>query len=154
MTNRLIAGKELAGLIGYQVQMANLFLNEQARTALDKFQISPAKLSALLLIRDNAGCEQSALGRALSINRSSAMKLVNVLADRNLVERRPGRNLRSNALHLTEQGRIEIAAMAQTLRNADDASAAALSINERAEFLRLLEKLQHGKYPMGTLSEG
>lgn len=145
MTKRIIAGKELAGLIGYQVQLANLLLNELARTALAEFQISPAKLSALLLIRDNPGCEQSALGRVLSINRSSAMKLVNVLADRSLVERRPGRNLRSNALHLTEQGRAEIADMAQTLRNSDDAAAAALSINERAEMLRLLGKLQHGK---------
>ncbi len=40
-----------------------------------------------MLIKDNAGCEQSALGRALSINRSSAMKLVNALSDKGLIER-------------------------------------------------------------------
>lgn len=144
MVKRLNDGEELTGLLGFQVQMANLHLTEQARSALKELQISPAKLTALLLIRDNPGCEQSALGRALSINRASAMKLVNVLADRNLIERRPGRDLRSNALHLTEQGRIELAPMALTLREADDAAAVALSAQERAELLRLLTKLRHG----------
>lgn len=145
MMKRLIDGKELAGLLGYQVQMANLHVIEQARSALKEFQISPAKLTALLLIRDNPGCEQSALGRALLINRASAMKLVNVLVGRNLIERRPGRDLRSNALHLTERGRVELEPMALTLRDADNAAAAALSPHERANLLHLLSKLRQAK---------
>ena len=145
MKKHLIDGEELAGLLGFQIQMANLHVIEQARSALKEFQISPAKLTALLLIRDNPGCEQSALGRALSINRASAMKLVNILADRNLIERRPGRDLRSNALHLTERGRVELAPMALTLREADDAATAALSTHERANLLRLLNKLRQAK---------
>lgn len=145
MAKILIGSEELSGLLGFQVQMANLHVIEQSRAALKEFQISPAKLTALLLIRDNPGCEQSALGRALSINRASAMKLVNVLADRNLIERRPGRDLRSNALHLTEQGRIELGPMTQAIRDADDATAAALSIHEREELLGLLIKLRRGK---------
>ncbi len=145
MMKRMIDGDELAGLLGFQLRMANLRLTEAARVALQDFKISPAKLSALLLIRDNPGCEQSALGRAFSINRASAMKLVNVLDDRNLIERQPGRDRRSNSLHLTEQGRIELVQMAQALREADDAAAATLSAHERAELLRLLGKLRHGK---------
>ncbi|MFP5432659.1 MAG: MarR family transcriptional regulator, partial [Alphaproteobacteria bacterium] len=49
-----------------------------------------AKFTALLLIRDNPGCDQTALGRALSVNRSSAMKLVNILEERGWSNGGPG----------------------------------------------------------------
>lgn len=144
MGSHLIVGADLAGLLGFQVQMANLRSLGDARTALESFQISPAKLTALLLIRDNPGCAQSALGRALSINRSSAMKLVNVLTERGLIERREGNDLRSNALHLTEQGRSEIGRMVDALRHADKKWAAVLSGEELPELVRLLDKLRLG----------
>src|SRR3546814_20133735 len=79
-------------LIGYQARMISLRLNGAARDALDGFEISPAKVTALGLIAANPGCGQSALARALSINRASAMKLINVLEEHGLVERRPGRS--------------------------------------------------------------
>lgn len=137
-------GKELQRLLGFQLLMAELHMGNSAREALAPFGISPAKLAALLIIRDNPGCDQSALGQALWVNRSSAMKLVNALADLELVERRPGRDLRTNALHITEGGRERLDAMAQRLNEADGAAAVALSAEDRRQLLALLRKLRRG----------
>lgn len=150
MRKRLTDGEDLTGLVGYQLQMANLRVSGEAREALAALDISPAKVTALLLIRDNEGCEQSALGRAFSINRSSAMKLVNGLTERGLIERKPGRDLRSNALHLTERGREELARMVAAVRSADEEVAAVLSGRERAELMRLLAKLRQGRTDSGS----
>jgi len=134
-------GADLKQLVGYQVQRADLLLNADARDALTSYDLSPAKLTALILIRDNPGSDQTALGRALSINRSSAMKLVNLLVERNLVERRPGRNLRTNALHLTDEGEALVPQMLGALRASDAKMTSTLSAEEVRTLIGLLRKI-------------
>jgi DNA-binding MarR family transcriptional regulator len=127
-------------LIGYQARMISLRLNGAAREALDGFEISPAKVTALGLIAANPGCEQSALARALSINRASAMKLVNVLEEHGLVERRPGRDLRTNALHLTDKAQVDLPVMLARLAESDKIALASLTDKECATLSQLLDK--------------
>lgn len=134
-------GADLRGLVGYQVQRAHLLIDTDARGAMAAHDLSPAKLTALILIRDNPGCDQTALGRALSINRSSAMKLVNILAERGLVERRPGRDLRTNALWLTAEGEAKVPVMVDALRVSDARMTARLSAEEVRTLSALLRKL-------------
>lgn len=134
--------RDLESLLGYQVEMAHLTMVTDARTALAPFDITPAKLTAMLLIRANPGCDQTALGRALRINRSSAMKLINYLAERDLVERRPGRDLRTNALHLSAEGEARLAEMVARLRESDRRMSARLTAEERATLTALIRKLR------------
>jgi len=134
-------GTDLDQLIGYQLQRSNMLAIDDARRALLPFGVTPAKLTALLLIRANPGCDQTALGRALSINRSSAMKLVNFLAERDLIERRPGRDLRTNALYLLPQAEQRITEMVQALHDSDARLVERLSSGERAQLAALLRKL-------------
>ncbi|MEJ7925721.1 MarR family transcriptional regulator [Sphingobium sp. AN641] len=134
-------GSDLKALMGYQVQRAHLIMEADARAALSSFDLSPAKLTALILIRDNPGSDQTALGKALSVNRSSAMKLVNILADRNLVERRSGRDLRTNALHLRPEGEALVAAMLDATRQSDARMTARLTADEVRTLHTLLRKL-------------
>lgn len=134
-------GSDLQALVGYQVQRAHLLMEADARAALSSFDLSPAKLTALILIRDNPGSDQTALGKALSVNRSSAMKLVNILADRQLIERRPGRDLRTNALHLLPAGEILVAAMLDATRGSDARMTARLTADEVRTLHKLLRKL-------------
>jgi DNA-binding MarR family transcriptional regulator len=135
-------GSDLDGLLGYRIELAHLIAIEDARLALASYGLTPAKLTALLLIRANPGCDQTALGKALSVNRSSAMKLVNVLVDRGLIERRPGRDLRTNALHLLPDGEERVAEMLDQLRESDRRLAADLTAAERATLMALLKKLR------------
>lgn len=134
-------GSDLQALLGYQVQRAHLIMEADARAALSSFDLSPAKLTALILIRDNPGSDQTALGKALSVNRSSAMKLVNILAERNLIERRPGRNLRTNALHLLPEGESLVVAMLEGARRSDARMTARLTADEVRTLHVLLRKL-------------
>ena len=134
-------GTDLRGLIGYQIQRAHLLMGTDARAALAPFDLSPAKFTALLMIRDNPGCDQTALGRALSVNRSSAMKLVNILEDRGLVERRAGRDLRTNALFLRPKGEAQIGAMVKAVHQSDARMTRQLSQDEAAHLLALLGKI-------------
>jgi DNA-binding MarR family transcriptional regulator len=131
----------LSGLTGYALQRANLRVTNDLRQALASHALTPAKVTALLLIRANPGCDQTALGRALDINRSSAMKLINLLTERGLAERRPGRDLRSNALHLTDQGRTALAEMTGIFQRSDDAMTAGLNPDERRTLLALLDRV-------------
>jgi DNA-binding MarR family transcriptional regulator len=134
-------GSDLDTLVGYQVQRAHLRMETDARAALSSFGLSPAKLTALMLIRDNPGTDQTALGEALSVNRSSAMKLVNILVERNLIERRPGRDLRTNALHLLPEGEDVVARMLDLTRQSDARMTAALTAEEIRTLHGLLRKL-------------
>lgn len=134
-------GADLQSLVGYRVQRANLLMETDARAALADHDLSPAKMTALILIRDNPGCDQTALGRALSINRSSAMKLVNILADKGLVERRPGRDLRTNALMLLPEGERQLAVMLAAVRQSDARMTKRLSAEELKTLRLLLARL-------------
>jgi DNA-binding MarR family transcriptional regulator len=134
-------GADLQTLVGYRVQQANLRMETDARAALGDFDLSPAKMTALILIRDNPGCDQTALGRALSINRSSAMKLVNILADKGLVERRPGRDLRTNALALLPEGARQLESMVAAVRQSDARMTQRLSADELVTLHDLLARL-------------
>lgn len=138
-------GSDLDGLLGYQLQMANLLALGDARDALARHDITPAKLTALLLIQANPGCDQTALGRALKINRSSAMKIVNFLEERGLIERRAGRNLRTNALYVLPEGQKRVSDMVAALYEADEELSAGLTAVERQTLFKLLRKLGRGK---------
>lgn len=134
-------GSDLDSLLGYQLQMANLLAITDARDSLAEYGITPAKLTALMLIRANPGCDQTALGRALMINRSSAMKIVNFLEDKGFIERRPGRNLRTNALHVRPEGESRLTEMLNRLREADARLSERLTAGERDTLFKLLRKL-------------
>ena len=132
---------DLETLLGYQMQRADLIMTGDARRVLEPHGLTPAKLTALLLIRANPGCDQTALGGALSINRSSAMKLVNALVTGNFIERRAGRNLRTNALHLLPHCAAQLTDLLESLRESDRRMSARLSAAERATLFALLGKV-------------
>lgn len=134
-------GADLEGLLGYQLQRFHLLVTGDARRVLAPHDITPAKLTALLLIRANPGCDQTALGRALNINRSSAMKLINFLVERDLVERRPGRDLRTNALYLPPRAEDRILEMVKALSESDIRMSERLTAAERRQLFDLLRKL-------------
>lgn len=141
---RMKQGSDLQSLMGYQIQRAHLIMEADARAALSAFGLSPAKFTALILVRDNPGSDQTALGRALNVNRSSAMKLVNILVERDLIERRPGRDLRTNALHLLPEGEALVAAMLDKTLESDARMTTRMTADEARTLHMLLRKLGPG----------
>jgi DNA-binding MarR family transcriptional regulator len=134
--------RTLDEMLGYQVHLTNLMTLRHARAALERLDITPAKVTALVYLRDCPGCDQTTLGRQLSVTRSAAMKLVGGLAQRGLIERREGRDLRSLGLGLTAQGERFLAEVLAALQQAETRLEEGLNPAERAELLRLLAKVR------------
>lgn len=141
-TDELIEGTDLACLVGYQLQRLNLQFAAATQSLLRNYDISPARFSALLLIRDNPGCTQTALGKALDVNRASSMKIVNYLQDRGLVTRAASADMRANALFITPFARTLLPEILTALKAFDRSLIEGLTRAEQDQFLMLVAKLR------------
>lgn len=128
--------------LGFQLKLLQVDSETRARRALESFDISPARVAAMMIIEANPGCTQTALGDALTVNRASAMKLVNFLEGRGLVRRAPGADPRANAVYLTDSGTVTLKKMTQALDEADRKTLGALTAKEAASFLVCIKKLR------------
>lgn len=134
----------LSRLVGFQLHLATLRTGQAARAALAEMATTPAKVTAMLYVLNHPGCDQTSLGRYLHIGRSAVMKLLNTMESRGHVERREGRDLRSNGLHLTDAGEAFLAEAVAMLEQSDREATANLSVEEQEQLLHLLAKLQVG----------
>jgi DNA-binding MarR family transcriptional regulator len=134
--------KALARLVGFQLHLANMHTMAAARTALADVNTTPAKVTAMLFVLDHPGCDQTTLGKFMSVGRSGIMKLLNTIEARGHLERRNGRDLRSNGLYLSMEGEKFLQQVLELLKESDRAVSSTLSPTEQDELLRLLHKMQ------------
>lgn len=142
-------GSPLARLVGFQLHLATLRTGQAARAALAEMTTTPAKVTAMLYVLNHPGCDQTSLGRYLHIGRSAVMKLLNTMESRGHVERREGRDLRSNGLYLTDAGEAFLAEAVSMLERSDREATANLSAEEQQQLLHLLARLQSGTASSG-----
>src|SRR5918999_1363402 len=90
------------------------------------------------------GESAEALHRVLGISQPATVQVVQRLVDRGLVERRPGRDRRTHALHLTPDGHRVHAALLERRGHALSELLAPLSDAERDRLAPLLEKIVSG----------
>jgi DNA-binding MarR family transcriptional regulator len=129
-------------LIGYALRRAQVAMFLAFHAATRGLEITPPRFSALVVIGANPGISQTLLGNVLGIARSGAMVLTDWFEARGLVERRRKPNDgRAWGLHLTRRGERLVARMKKRVRAHDQRRAAVLSVGERCELLRLLNKL-------------
>jgi DNA-binding MarR family transcriptional regulator len=95
----------------------------------------------LLLIEANPGVTQGRLAEAVRLDRSTMVGVIDSLEERGLVERRRGRDRRTNGLWLTRPGRVLAARLRQRIERHERRVAARLSDAERGQLLALLAKL-------------
>lgn len=133
--------QDLENSFGYQLRLLHLEADRRARQALDAFGMTPARVTALLVIAAQTGCTQTALADALSINRASAMKMVNTLEALGLVSREQANDPRAHALTLTLKGRDGLDRMVAALRRADEEMLASLCPQAQGELLATIRLL-------------
>lgn len=90
--------------LGFLMHLADLGFMRVIQEMLSEIGLTATRATALAYVRANPGCGQTELGRALEINRASTMEVVNALSLVGAVERRSGRDKRSNALFVTAIG--------------------------------------------------
>lgn len=132
----------LAARLSYQLRRLDVLSMERLYDQMLEIGMPPGRGTALVYIDLHPGCDQAALGRTLGINRASTMAAVNALVGLDAVERRPGRDNRSNALHLTDEGRRLVADMMQITADHDAQLFGVLTDAERAELFRIVVKVR------------
>ena len=107
---------------------------------LAEYSLTTTQFSTLTLVGANPGITQTGLSRAVGIERSSAMAIIDQMENRNLLERRPI-DRRSNGLYLTDGGKALLAEVKPRVKAHDTAFTARLSGTETEQLIDMLSRL-------------
>jgi DNA-binding MarR family transcriptional regulator len=133
---------KLSEILGYEIDVTRHVALRSLRRILADCPINATFLSAMLLVRDQPGCDQTMLGRALVGNRSLGMKVASLLEGKGLMTRGPGRNRRTKGLYITAAGERTLTETLRHHARAEAILAAYLGPGERDMLLLLLAKVQ------------
>jgi DNA-binding MarR family transcriptional regulator len=136
---------DMAGLedaIGFALRRAQLAVFADYSAAVQDLGVTPAQFSVLRLVNANAGVKQAAIAAALGIEAPRTAFMLDELARRELLERRPSpSDRRAHALHLTPAGTRVL----RTLNRREAAHVARMNERlrgeDRAALLRMLHNL-------------
>lgn len=132
----------LPGLVGFQLRMVQVAIFKDFATSLGDLDITPGLFGALIVIEANPDLKQSDLARAVQLDRSTVVTLVDNLERRQLVERRASpTDRRSNALRLTEQGTNLLRTLKRQVAAHEKRLVAHLTPDERQKLIELLLKI-------------
>lgn len=126
----------------FLVFLAHRRLRGAANEALRMHRIDMRHAGVLAALAERGPRSQRGLGDALRLDRSSMVAVVDELERQGLVERRrPPRDRRAYALHLTDAGQHRLDAARDAVAAAVDGALATLSPAERAQLDALLARL-------------
>jgi DNA-binding MarR family transcriptional regulator len=131
----------LPRLVGYQLRLAQLAVFRDFDRATADLGLTPGRFGMLVLIEANPGVTQSALARAVGLDRSTLVALLDQLEDRRLVARRQGEDRRTNGLWLTAAGQRFLGKMKRRVAAHEARVAARLTRAERELLLGALRRL-------------
>src|SRR3982074_40746 len=107
--------------------------------------LTPGEFGLLVLVDRNAGLSQMALARALGIDRSTLVPILDRLQARGLLMRpRPATDGRPHALALTAAGEKALGRFARLVKTHEKRIASDLSSAETRTLIELLEKVHSG----------
>jgi len=105
--------------------------------------LTPGEFGLLVLVERNAGLSQMALARALGIDRSTLVPILNRLQGRGLLVRRASpTDGRTHALGLTPNGEKALMRFARLVKAHEKRIASGLSVAETKTLIELLEKVR------------
>ena len=132
----------LPTLLGYQLRRTQQLVFQHFAANLTEFGVTPGQVGLLLLVEANPGVSQSALAKAIGVERASLGETVKHLAAAGHLEREPSpRDRRSNALHLTARGKRLVERIVPRIRDHERAVSQRLSEPERRALIDLLDRL-------------
>jgi len=131
----------LPRLVGYQLRLAQLAVFRDFDRATADLGLTPGRFGMLVLIEANPGVTQSELARAVGLDRSTMVALLDQLEDRRLVSRRQGEDRRTNGLWLTATGRRLLGKMKRRVAAHEARVAARFTRAERELLLDALRRL-------------
>jgi DNA-binding MarR family transcriptional regulator len=132
----------LPELLGYELRRAQIRVFQDFAGALRDHDLTPGHFGILVLLSQNPGISQSALAKAVGVERSTLGEVIEKLEVRGLVDRQPSpEDRRSLAVRLSVRGEDFLELVLPLVRAHEDKIADALSPAERATLLELLGRL-------------
>ncbi|OGT79726.1 MAG: hypothetical protein A3H91_16630 [Gammaproteobacteria bacterium RIFCSPLOWO2_02_FULL_61_13] len=129
----------LPDLAGYRIRLAQIAIFRDFVASMQASCVTPTQFGALVLMEANPGIRQLDLARALQLDRSSVVPLLERLEKRGLVAReRLRQDRRSNALHLTAKGLRLLQEVKPRVLDHERRLSASLSTEDRAALARSL----------------
>lgn len=137
----------LPSLLGYALRRAQsaVFSDFGATFSTAGAALTPGEFGLLVLVERNAGLSQMMLARALGIDRSTLVPILDRLQSRGLlVRRRSPSDGRTHALALTPAGGKALVRFTGLVRAHEKRIASRLSTAETLKLIGLLEKVRAG----------
>jgi DNA-binding MarR family transcriptional regulator len=139
----------LPDLLGYQLRRAQVTVFQHFAGALGDWNVTPGQLGLLVLVSRNPGISQTALARAVGVERATLGEAIDRLHKRDLLRREPApKDRRSYALHLSESGEKFLDDFLPRLLRHEEEVAGNLSAKERKTLIALLRHLAEAR-PVG-----
>jgi DNA-binding MarR family transcriptional regulator len=141
----------LPTLLGYALRRAQSAVFADFATTFVRAgeALTPGEFGLLVLVERNAGLSQMTLARALGIDRSTLVPILDRLQARGLtVRRRSPTDGRTHALALTPAGLKALAKYAKLVRAHEKRIATSLSADEMKTLLALLDKVRGSARPL------
>lgn len=133
----------LPELVGYHLRRAQVAVFADFAASIGRHGLTPGQFGVLELIRANEGLNQSELGQAMGVDRSTVVAVIDRLEGRGLVERAPAPgDRRAHALRLTEAGGALLARLEPLVRGHEARLLAGIPRAERAGLVRLLGRIR------------
>jgi DNA-binding MarR family transcriptional regulator len=129
-------------LIGYHLRRAQVGLFQHFARSVGRAGVTPGQLGVVVMIAANPGLSQTRLGRALGIDRSTMVAMLDGLERRGLIVREPSpHDRRSHALRLSGKGAELLDRLEDAVRAHESDWAGNLSAAERRQLIELLRRL-------------
>jgi len=132
----------LPGLVGFHLRQAQIAVFRDFTATMGELEITPGLFAVLVLIESNPGLKQTELARAVHLDRSTVVSVVDTLERRGLVTRRTvAHDRRSNALELTSAGVALLRRLKRRVAAHEKRLVRDLSAGERATLTGLLQRI-------------
>ncbi len=136
----------LPELLGYQLRRAQLTVFQHFASTLGDRNVTPGQVGLLVLVSRNPGISQTALAKAIRIERSTLGEAIDGLLKRRLLVRKPApKDRRSYALRLSACGEKFLDDFVPRLLRHEDDVAGSLSPKERKTLIGLLRRLAEAR---------
>jgi len=135
----------LKDLLGYNLKRVLSLVQTDLSRVLGAFQLRAVSFSALSVVVQSPGINQTQLAEVLKIERSNLVQIIDELAGRKLIARTPvPGDRRRHALMPTVDGQALLAAAQTAVIDHEQRVFQMLTAKERTEMLRLLRKVRAG----------
>jgi DNA-binding MarR family transcriptional regulator len=132
----------LPRLLGYNVRRANVKFFQNFSEIVSGHDVTPGQFGVLAIIDANPGLNQSELGQAMGVDRSTVVAVIDRLEGRSLVVRDPSpKDRRSYALRLSDKGQLLLSDLIPMVEKYDRQAANKLTDEEVVTLVDLLRRM-------------